>query len=261
MFMIGPRCRGALLTGALSLTLSLVPYAAAMAQQEDIDPGAVQLLRAATTYLAGQQKLSVKASSSIEVVLFNGQRIEFNQAAVMHLQRPNRMKSVRDGDLIEQEFYYDGKTLTLFNPAEKYFATVAVPGTIDAMFDYARDSLDIVAPAGDLIYSNAFDILMTDVTSAFIVGSSVIDGVPCTHLAFRAPGIDWQLWIQDGETPLPRKFVLTSTDVPGSPEFSVRMTSWDTNPNFAPGFFDFKRPADAMPITFQSPNPSGSRPE
>ena len=73
------------------------------------------------------------------------------------MQRPNKLHASRVGDVISQSFYYDGRTLTLFNPDDGVYATVAAPGTLDAMIDFARDSLDVIAPAGDLITMDAYD--------------------------------------------------------------------------------------------------------
>jgi hypothetical protein len=147
-------------------------------------------------------------------------------------------------------FYYDGKSLSLFNPNEKYFATVAAPGSIEEMMDFAREQLDIIAPAGDLLYKNAFDILMEDVTTGFVVGKGYVDGVPCSHLAFRAPHVDWQIWVQEGSQPLPRKLVITSVDMDGEPEFSVVMTKWDLVPKLSEELFAFTPPKDAKEIGF-----------
>ena len=76
------------------------------------------------------------------------------------------------------------------------------------MLDFARTTLDIVAPAGDLLYANAYEILMDNVTSGFVVGKSVIEGVRCDHLAFRGANVDWQIWIREGSKPLPCKLVI-----------------------------------------------------
>ncbi len=118
------------------------------------------------------------------------------------------------------------------------------------MLDFARESLDIVAPAGDLLYSNAFEILMQDVASGFVVGKSVVEGKRCDHLAFRAPHVDWQIWIQEGDKPLPRKLVITSTDVSGAPQFAVVMAQWNLAPDISDKVFDFTPPNDAKKIDF-----------
>jgi hypothetical protein len=239
---------GAATVAALLLTVAM-PFAA-LAQPAGIDPQATKLLKASTDFLASQQRFSVEARNTLEVVLTSGQKIQFGHAARMSVQRPNKLRADRTGDLVEQSFFFDGKSLTLFNPAEKYYATVPAPGTLEEMLDLARTQLDIVAPAGDLIYKNAYDILMTDVTQGFVVGKGVVEGVRCDHLAFRAPHVDWQIWIQEGKEPLPRKLVITTRDVANAPQFSVVVTKWSLKPTFTAQTFSFSPPSGVKKIDF-----------
>ena len=126
----------------------------------------------------------------------------------------------------------------------------AAPDTLEGMLDFARTKLDIVAPAGDLLYQNAYDILMDGVTDGFVVGKAVIEGVRCDHLAFRAPHVDLQVWIQEGAQPLPRKFVITTRDMANAPQFAVTMTKWNLKPTFGAKTFAFTPPAGAKKVDF-----------
>lgn len=238
---------------AFIAAVAIASPASALAQPAGIDPQATALLKASTDFVASQQRFSVETRNTLEVVLTSGQKIQFGHAARMSLQRPNKLRAERTGDLVEQVFYFDGKTLTLHNPGEKYYASVAAPATIEETLDLARTKLDIVAPAGDLVYSNAYDILMTDVTQGFVVGKSVVEGVRCDHLAFRAPHVDWQIWIQEGAQPLPRKLVITTRDQPNGPQFSVTVTKWNLAPAFTAQTFAFKAPAGAKRVEFVPP--------
>jgi hypothetical protein len=118
------------------------------------------------------------------------------------------------------------------------------------MLDFARTKLDIVAPGGDFIYKNAFEILTQDVTNGFVVGKGVVEGVRCDHLAFRAPHVDWQIWIQEGKQPLPRKIVITTRDLANAPQFSVVVTKWNLAPTFGESLFSFKPPKDVRKVDF-----------
>jgi len=220
------------------------------AQSAGIAPEAQRLLKASTDFLASQNQFSLKARNSLEVVLFSGQKIQFNHEASQSVQRPNKLRAERTGDLVEQLFIYDGKSLTLYNPGDATYATVPAPATIEAMLDYARTSLDIIAPAGDLIYKDAYQILMDGVDSAFVVGKAVIEGVRCDHLAFRTSVVDWQIWIQEGAQPLPRKLVITSRDVFNAPQFSITITKWDLQPRFDDKTFTFTPPSGARTVGF-----------
>ena len=227
-------------------TLSL----AAQAQLAGIAPEAKQLLKASTDFLASQQRFTADTRNTLEIVLKSGQKIEFNSTGRQSIQRPNKLRSERTGDLVEQVFVYDGKSLTLANPKDKVYAQVAAPGTLEDMLDFARTKLDVVAPAGDLVYKNAYDILMDGVTEGIVVGKAVIEGVLCDHLAFRAPQTDWQIWIQQGAQPLPRKLVITTLDLPNAPQFSVTVTKWNLQPTLDAKTFTFTPAAGMKQIEF-----------
>ena len=230
----------------------------ASAQPAGIDPQAQKLLRTSMDYLAAQKRFTVDTRSTIETVLTSGQKLQFGNTVSMAAQRPNKLWAKRYGDLVDQVFYYDGKTLTLHNPGDKVYARVDAPGTIEEMLDFARTRLDIVAPAGDFVYRDAYDILMDGVTDGFVVGKGIVEGVRCDHLAFRAPHVDWQIWIQEGKQPLPRKIVITTRDVVNAPQFDVTMTKWNLAPKFDDSLFSFTPPAGTRTVAFL---PVGGAPE
>jgi hypothetical protein len=221
---------------------------AAQAQSAGIAPEAKQILKASTDFLASQQRFTADTRNTLEIVLKSGQKIEFNSTGHQFVQRPNKLRSERSGDLVEQLFVYDGKSLTLYQPRDKVYAQVAAPGTLEEMLDFARNEYDVVAPFGDLLFKNAYDILMDGVTEGIVVGKAVIEGVVCDHLAFRAPDVDWQIWIQEGAQPLPRRIVITSLDLPNAPQFAVTVTRWNLEPSFDAGTFTFTPQADMKQI-------------
>ncbi|MGE5722509.1 MAG: DUF2092 domain-containing protein [Sphingomonadales bacterium] len=224
--------------------------AAAQDRPAGVSPEAQRLLKASTDFLAGQERFSAETRNTLEVVLKSGQKIEFNHKARLSAQRPDKLRAERSGDLVEQVFVYDGKSLTLHNPKDKVYAQVAAPGTLEGMLEFARTELDIVAPAGDLLDRNAYDILMEGVTDGFVVGKAVIEGALCDHLAFRAPKVDFQIWIQQGAQPLPRKLVITTRDLPYAPQFAVTVTKWNLKPAFGARTFSFTPPAGAKKVDF-----------
>ncbi len=237
---------------ALLLISSVALSQVAIAQPEGIDPRATELLERATAFLASQPQLGVDTHGTIEVVLESGQKLQFDHAATLLMQRPNKLRAERHSDLLDRVLYFDGQVITVFDPNDEGYATVEVPGTLEEALDYARETLDIVAPAGDLIYTNAFEILMEDVTAGFVVGRSIVEGTPCDHLAFRNAevGVDWQLWIQQGDQPLPCRLVITTLDVDGAPQFTVVMNNWNLAPTIADNAFDFTPPQGARRVEF-----------
>lgn len=232
------------------VALAVAAAPTAQVQGAGVEQAAERLLRRMTDHMAALQQFSVETQNTLEAVLASGQKIQFVVNASVMLRRPNKLRAERMGDLVSQEVFYDGKALTLYNPADKVYATVAAPDTVEGMLDFARDRLDIVAPAGDFLYRNAFDLLMQVTTSGFVVGKAMIGGVKCDHLAFRGPEVDWQVWIADGNQPLPRRYVVTTRDPASHPEFTAVMTNWNVAPNLTDARFSFARPAGAKAIDF-----------
>ena len=231
------------------------------AQPAGIDPQAEKLLRRMSDYLASRQQFTAKAESTLEVVLTSGQKLQFDSPATLEVSRPNKLRAHRRGDIANQEFFYDGKTLTLYNPKENLYATAAAPPTIDEMLDFAREKLDVIAPAAEFLYKNAAEKMLKEATSGFVVGPSVAGGVKCTHLAFRGGEVDWQIWIEDGDKPLPRKFVLTSKKVAGEPQFTVVIRNWDVAPKLANAEFNFTPPKGAKKIEFLQLTAEAAKPK
>jgi hypothetical protein len=240
---------------ALSMLLGLTLASSVAAQSQDaagnqLDPQAVQRLKTSMDYLANLQQFAFDTESTIEAVMDSGQKIQFGNAISAVVKRPNKMRVSRMGELLNQVFYYNGNSLTLHNPDDGFYATLAAPDTLEAMLDFARDSLDIVAPAGDFIYSNNFEILMEGVQSGFIVGPAEITGEICDHLAFSSGATSWQIWIQRGDHPLPRKLVITSNDVLSAPQFALTLDAWDLEPDTANEMFEFEAPENDVAIEF-----------
>lgn len=242
------------------LVCALAPLATAGAQPAGVDPEAARLLKRMTDFVGSQRQFSLETVNTVEVVLDTGQKLQFTGGARTTVQRPDKLHSERVGDVMRQGFYYDGRSLTLVNPDDNFYATVPAPPTVDAMLDFAREQLDIVAPAADLITTDAYARLMSDARSGFVVGKSYAGGVRCDHLAFRGYDVDWQVWIEDGDRPVPRRFVITTVDMEQAPQAEVLVTLWDSAPKVGAGLFEYSPPAGAQRIEFVMLDGTGEQP-
>lgn len=246
----------------VTLGLAAVPLLAfsaeVPAQTPAVDPAATQILKRMSDYLAGLKQFSVNTQGTFETTNATGQRIDLDVSAHAIISRPNKIHAERRGDLLDQNFHYDGKTLTLCNPVNKVYATVPAPPTIDETLHYGRDSLDLFIPIADLVYSNSYPLLMQDVTMATVVGKAVIGGVKCDHLLFSRPGVDFQVWVADSGKPLPYKYVVTDTGYPELLSISTVLSTWNVAPGVPDSKFTFVPPHGAKPITFLPFNTTSS---
>jgi hypothetical protein len=145
---------------------------------------------------------------------------------------------------------FDGKTLTIHNKDNNSFAQLGATGTVDQLIDLLRDKYAVVAPGVDLLMSNVYDIMSADVIDAKHIGRGVIDGVECEHLAFRNIDTDWQIWIEMGARPIPRKYIITSKAVAGAPQYTLRVKTWQTD--IAADTFVFKPPQGAKKVALEA---------
>ena len=254
------RCGFAVLLMPVFLALPLAVSLPAVADGAGVDPDAGRLLKRMTDFVGSEETFSLETVNTVEVVLENGQKVQFTGGASTTVQRPDRLYSERTSDIMRQVLYYDGESVTLVNPGDGVYATVPAPATLDGMLDFAREVLDIVAPAGDLITRDAYERLMSDTRSGFVVGKSYIAGVRCDHLAFRGYDVDWQVWIEDGDRPVPRKFVITTLDVEQAPQAEVLVTRWTSSPSIKKAQFEFTPPAGMLRVEFVPPDSQGEQP-
>ena len=185
-----------------------------------------KILKAMTDYVASQKTLALKYDSDIEVLTPELQKIQFTSSGQMQLSRPDRLRASRTGGYSDVEIVFDGKQLTMNNRDKNDYAQVDAPGSVDQLIDLLRDKHSVVAPGADLLFSRAYDVLMADVVEANHIGVGVIDGVECEHLAFRNMDIDWQIWVETGASPIPRKYVITSKTLAGAPQYTLRIKEW-----------------------------------
>jgi len=222
---------------------------------EGADPPAIQakadqVLRQMADYLKSLEQFSFRAESTIEEVLSTGLKLQFAYTANIYVRRPSRLRANGSGDRFNQQLFYDGKTVTLLDKGSNVYATIKAPGNIEEALDYALEAFNLSAPLSEIIYRNAYDILTEEVQSGFYVGLSSIRGVKCHHLAFRQKEIDWQIWIEDSKTPVPRKFIITEKWVTGGPQFSSLIDGWNASPRLKDSLFNFLVPKGAEMIEF-----------
>jgi hypothetical protein len=243
------KLRRTILMSALMLGVSAPVFA--QDTQPQISPEAKAVLDGMTSYLKGLQAYSIEAHGTRDEVIEHGFKLQHNETASLKVQRPNRMRAEVSGDLKNREFVYDGKTITIDNVDDNAYASA--PAT-DDLGKLIGDVLDSGAelPLIDVLYQATAGTLTENVRTGQVVGDTEIEGVACTHLVFRQPDSDWQLWVEKGDRPVPRKIVITTLHEVGDPQFSATLT-WNTTPKFDKDAFTYVPDKDAKKIAFVHP--------
>jgi hypothetical protein len=164
------------------------------------------------------------------------------------LNRPDKIRATRTGGFADVELVFDGKVLSLFGKNANTYVQVDSPGTIDQLIDVLRERFHRPVPAADLLMSSPYNELMPLVVDAKDLGSGVIRGIECDHLAFRTSDLDWQIWIAQGDRPYPCRYVVTSSQIAGFPQYSVDVQSWKTGTDVAFDDFSLAVPAGARKV-------------
>lgn len=208
------------------------------------------ILKKMSDYIAGQQNFSVAFDSDVEVITQDLQKIQFTNSGKMLVSRPDKVRAERTGGYSDVVLFLDGKTLTILGKHVNAYAQGNAPGPIDETIDSLRNDYGAEMPGADLVLSNVYDALSEGVLEAKHIGEGVVDGVECEHLAFRNEDSDWQLWVEKGDRPIPRKYVITSKAVAAAPQYTLRIKEWKEEQAPADAFA-FTAPADAKKVDFK----------
>jgi hypothetical protein len=230
----------------IALFLASLSVQRAFAQAE-VEPDAAKVLGAMSEYLGSLERFSVDYDVETEVVSYDGQKLQFASSGEIKVQRPDKFHASRKGAIADLELILDGSALTLFGRnANAFFQAPAA--TIDEAINVLRNDVGFDAPGADLLSDKPLRHAETDTASGMHVGMAFLDGIQVHHLAFRGREVDWQLWVADGEKPLPLKYVITSKWVAASPEYSIEFRNWNNAPSLEDSTFVFTSPKDAKKL-------------
>jgi hypothetical protein len=234
---------------AAGITIMAGPITAPAWGQEAVDPEAARILKSMTDFLGAASTISASYDSEREILDRSGQKLQLLGSGKFQVERPGKLHAVRDGALASAEIFADGKTVTLYGKGANAYAQLEMPEeSIDSAIDEFRMETGLDISGADLLYSNAYDGLMTDVESGQVIGTGYIQGKEAHHLAFRAKDVDWQIWVETGDKPLPLKYVITSKWITGAPQFSIVMSDWDVGQKMDPAIFVFAPPEGAVKL-------------
>jgi hypothetical protein len=223
-----------------------------------VDPRADELVRQMSDRLARAAAFALEAEEVLDEVPDDSPRRQLTNLRQVALRRPNRLVGNAAGDGINRSFWYDGRTFSALDREQNVWAAGLVPATVDEALDWVFDQTGTVIPLADLLYTDVYARLMGDVQRGVYLGIHEAAGVPCHHVSFEQATIDWQLWIDTGPEPLPRKLVIAYKTEDEVPQYAVTIRKWNLQAQLPDALFAFTRPQGATRIDVVAFGASGA---
>jgi hypothetical protein len=241
----------AVLYGIAMLGVVLLSYPAWGAEKDKApEPDPNQILRQMCDYLTSLKQFSFRAEVTDDQVYQGGKKLQYGFDLEALVRRPDKLRVNAQGDLVNKQFFYDGKTITLYETAKNLYATMEVPGDLDGALAKAHRDFGLRVALADLASSHLYDLVTKEARSSLYVGLHRVRGVKCHHLAFDEPKVHVQMWIDAGDQPLLRKLIITQKQLEGSPQWSAHFTDWQVSPQLPDSLFTFEPPPGAEKIKF-----------
>jgi len=267
------RCSGRVLLVALGVLLAAAvgcqhapeqaQVPAAPSEKPVIEARATDLLKAASARLAAARTMTFTAVISYETPSRFGPPLVHTTTSEVTVQRPDKLRVLTPGDGPAQEFYYDGKTMTAFSPADDLVAVAAAPPTIDAALEAAYQTAAIYFPFTDVIVADPYKDIADGMDLAFYIGQSAIVGGTTTDMvAYGTNGVFVQAWL-GAEDHLPRRLRAVYAEDPAQLRHQMELSNWKIDPPVATDAFTSQRAAAANRIPFAHPGatlPPGAGP-
>ena len=216
------------------------------------DPRAMEILKKMSDLLGGTSSFGFTAEETYDEHDGN-QMLQFANIRSVAVQRPNKIAADTSGDTVNRRAWFDGQTFTLLDKEHNVYGSTEFAGTIDQLLDLLDDQFEVVIPLGELISENLQGQLTERLRSGSYLGLHQVGATKCHHLAFTLDLLDFQIWLEAGEKPLPRKLVITYKQEPGMPQYTAVFTRWNLEMETPDKLFKFQIPPGARKIDWTVP--------
>jgi hypothetical protein len=219
-----------------------------------LEANAVELLKASSARLAAARTLSFTVVVTYESPSRLGIPLAYTTKSDVIVQRPDKLRVITSGDGPASEFYYDGKIMMAYAPAEDLVAVGDAPPTIDETMEVAYHTAAIYFPFDDVIVSDPYKDIAEDLRRAFYVGqSTVVGGTTTDIVAYDSGGVFVEIWI-GAEDKLPRMLRAIFVDDPLRLRHQLELSNWQFDPTVSPDVFGSAKATAAKRIQFARPD-------
>ena len=213
---------------------------------------AMEILNGSTRFIEATEAFSVSGHAAGELIMENGQLIEYGTAFKFIFVRPGKLNlSMSSRDEIDTRLIFDGKTITIaiYTDGQHIFDTTPQHGdaneSLDFVTRYSGSSREMVS-----FLTRQLTRSLSTVQSGLSFGKSTIDGVICDHLVLRLENRDAQLWIARGDEPTPRRMLFIHRNEPENPRFWIQFDEWDLAPEISEATFNYLPPEGAEKVDY-----------
>jgi hypothetical protein len=213
---------------------------------------AIASLRKMSDFLATHSTLRFEAEIHYDAIQTSGQKIEFGSHRRITMRRPDRIRvEITHHEGSDELVTFDGRRLSAAAPGYHAYASTEFTGTVPEVLDHLVNEYRFASPLSDLLREDLADVVEGRAVSGRRIGVVSIAGKRCEHLAFRGDRVDLQIFIEEGEVPIPVRIVIDYPEEEGAPQFRARLGSWELQPELPDSLFRLRPPVGAQRVPFE----------
>jgi hypothetical protein len=209
-------------------------------------PDPFVLLKNMSDYMGSQKQIKMTVNETFDEVAAAGQKVQLSNQRRIELKRPDKAAVDVRGPGIERRIVYADGTFTAVDLLKNVYTTLPMQGPLDAVMDTLAKQYGMAQPVEDLLYSDINARLAPNIQAGQFLGRELVADYNCYHLAFSQPGVSWQIWIEEGNRPIPRRVVISYDNAPGRPQYALVVSNWETPLSMPDSDFKVQLPQGAV---------------
>lgn len=185
------------------------------------------LLKKMSDYMGGQKHVVMKINEQFDELTAGGQKIQLGSERDIKMMRPDKLDESVSGPGVQRRMVYNNGVFTIIDQMRNVYSSVPMAGTLDSVLTQMGQQYGMAQPADELLYSDINAQLAGKISTGQYLGKERVMDAKCHHLAFTQVGVNWEIWIEEGDRRIPRKLVITYVGTPGRPQYTLLITKWD----------------------------------
>ena len=179
----------------------------------------------------------------------NGKNVKHTHNVSVKVDRPDKFRIDVKGDIKNRSSYLNDGIYTMIDHGFNYYGQLKTAKSIDATLDQLFERYGIQAPLAQLIYSDMHK--RSKMRKSKYFGKVMLGDTECDYVAFSNKNRIVHIWIERGDKPLVKHFVIIDKTVEGNPR-SETSIKWNLDAKISDSDFIFTAPKGASKISVES---------